>query len=127
MGFSLKLGKTNLHFSRFVFPKNRAYLDDRYGSQPLLRTHEGPVADAEIIDIADRNRGARRHIDILDRAPPPNAVRTMQETAALASISVATLKRLIKDGMGPRVTQVSPRRKGVTDLDRVAWLEGCAK
>jgi hypothetical protein len=80
---------------------------------------------AEVIDIAGRCPDRRR--DILDRVPPPNAVRTFKETAALASISVATLKRLIRDGFGPRVTQISERRKGITDSDRISWLEACAK
>ena len=82
---------------------------------------------AEIVDIAERSREGRRRADILDRTPPLNAVRSLDQTAALANISTATLKRLIKDGFGPRVTQISQRRKGVTDLDRISWLEGCAK
>jgi hypothetical protein len=80
---------------------------------------------AEVIDIGGRCPNRRR--DILDRVPPLNAVRSFKETAALASISVATLKRLVRDGIGPRVTQISQRRKGITDSDRISWLEACAK
>jgi predicted DNA-binding transcriptional regulator AlpA len=87
---------------------------------------------AELIDITDHNgRGrsleGRRRTNILDRVPPPNAVRSLKETAAIAGISAATLRRLIKAGIGPRVTQISERRRGVTDADRQVWLEECAK
>jgi len=58
--------------------------------------------------------------------PSPNRVRSLRETAELVNISLATLRRRIKDGTGPRVTSMSTRRKGVTDRDRDAWLEECA-
>jgi hypothetical protein len=80
------------------------------------------------------NRHERRRAAALERqageiatAPPPNRVRSLQETAELANISLETLRRRIKDGTGPRVTSMSPRRKGVTDRDREAWLEACAE
>jgi len=49
--------------------------------------------------------------------PPLNAFRSLKETPALANICEATLKRLIRSGLGPRVTQISERRMGVTDRD----------
>jgi predicted DNA-binding transcriptional regulator AlpA len=57
-------------------------------------------------------------------APPsPNRVRSLRETAELLGISLATLRRLNKEGKGPRITSISTRRRGVTDRDREAWLE----
>jgi hypothetical protein len=58
--------------------------------------------------------------------PSPNRVRSLKETAEIAGISLATLRRQMKEGKGPRITSISTRRKGVTDRDREAWLEGCA-
>jgi uncharacterized protein (DUF2342 family) len=58
---------------------------------------------------------------------PPNRVQSLQRTAQLSNISLATLRRRIKDGTGPRVTAMSPRRRGVTDRHREAWLESCAE
>ncbi len=86
----------------------------------------------ELID-SNFNRHERRRAAALEQpsnvatAPQPNRVRSFQETAELAGISVATLRRRIKDGTGPVVTQMSPRRKGVTDRHRELWLEGCAR
>ena len=86
----------------------------------------------ELID-RDFNRHERRRAAALERqssantAPQPNRVRSFQETAELAGISVATLRRRIKDGTGPVVTQMSLRRKGVTDRHREVWLEECAR
>jgi hypothetical protein len=64
---------------------------------------------------------------LVTTAPQPNRVRSLHETAELAGISLATLRRRIGDGTGPRVTAVSKRRKGVTDRDREIWLEECAE
>jgi predicted DNA-binding transcriptional regulator AlpA len=85
---------------------------------------------ADIIHIADRGRDAleeRRHVAVRHCAPPPDRVRPLREIAQFSNMSLSTLRRLIKDGRGPRVVQVSPRRSGVTDLDFLIWLEGCAK
>ena len=81
---------------------------------------------AELIDH-NSNRHERRRTEALEQAALPNRVRSLQETASLANISLATLRRRIKDGAGPQVTSMSPRRKGVTDRDREAWLEACAE
>jgi hypothetical protein len=68
----------------------------------------------------------RRGTDNIATATQPNRVRSFPETAEIAGIALATLRRRIKAGRGPRVTAVSERRKGVTDRDRDAWLEECA-
>jgi predicted DNA-binding transcriptional regulator AlpA len=82
---------------------------------------------AEIIEISDHNRHQRGRARALHDAIPLNRVRSIRETAEIAGISVATLYRRLKDGTGPRITSVTPGRRGVTDHDREAWLEGCAK
>jgi predicted DNA-binding transcriptional regulator AlpA len=50
-------------------------------------------------------------------------VRSLAETAALLNISIATLRRMIAAGTGPRVIRLSPRRIGVRDSAREAFLE----
>jgi hypothetical protein len=54
-------------------------------------------------------------------------VRPLREIAQMAGVSLTTLRRLIQQGRGPKVLQVSPRRSGVSDLDFLIWLEGLAK
>jgi predicted DNA-binding transcriptional regulator AlpA len=53
-------------------------------------------------------------------------VRSLQETAALLGISIATLRRMIASGTGPTVTRLSPRRLGVRDSHRIAFLDANA-
>jgi predicted DNA-binding transcriptional regulator AlpA len=81
---------------------------------------------ADVIHIIDRNRHGRGVV-APHGAPPPDRVRSLREVAQLANMSLSTLRRVIKNGHGPKVLQVSPRRSGVTDLDFLIWLEGCAK
>jgi predicted DNA-binding transcriptional regulator AlpA len=50
-------------------------------------------------------------------------VRSLAETAALLNISIATLRRMIAAGTGPRVIRLSPRRLGIRDSDREAFLQ----
>ncbi len=78
----------------------------------------------------ERRRAAaleRRETDNVTTAIQPNRVRTFPETAEIAGISLATFRRILKAGKGPRVTAVSEKRRGVTDRDREAWLEECAQ
>ncbi len=56
----------------------------------------------------------------VDRAADP--VRSLRYTASVLGISVATLRRLIDDGVGPRVVRVSERRPGIRDSERERWL-----
>jgi hypothetical protein len=53
---------------------------------------------------------------------PINRVRSLSETAAALGISLATLRRRIADGTGPRVIQMSIRRLGISDRDREAYI-----
>jgi len=56
----------------------------------------------------------------VDRAADP--VRSLRYTATVLGISVATLRRLIDEGVGPRVVRVSERRPGIRDSERERWL-----
>jgi predicted DNA-binding transcriptional regulator AlpA len=69
----------------------------------------------------------QRHLDESAPLPliPANRVRSLRETADAAGISLATLRRRIADGTGPRLTRMSQRRIGVTDRNREAWLAAC--
>ena len=50
-------------------------------------------------------------------------VRTLAETAKILGVSVPLLERLIRAGQGPAVIQLSPRRIGIRDSARNAWLD----
>jgi hypothetical protein len=50
-----------------------------------------------------------------------NRVLSFTEWCLLNSISPATGRRIIKSGKGPIVTQLSPRRIGVTVTNNAAW------
>jgi predicted site-specific integrase-resolvase len=50
-------------------------------------------------------------------------VRTIAETAKILGVSTLTLRRMIRDGSAPTVTQLSERRLGIRDSHRIAWLE----
>jgi predicted DNA-binding transcriptional regulator AlpA len=52
-----------------------------------------------------------------------DSVRSLAEFAALANVSLATLRRLIAAGDGPPITQISPRRIGIRDSHGQAWLD----
>jgi predicted DNA-binding transcriptional regulator AlpA len=49
-------------------------------------------------------------------------VLTIQEWAALTGFSLATAKRLLRDGDGPAVVQLSERRIGIRTIDHTRWL-----
>jgi predicted DNA-binding transcriptional regulator AlpA len=53
-------------------------------------------------------------------------VRCLREVAELLGISLPTLRRMIVAGTGPIVTRLSPRRVGIRDSHRVAWLDAHA-
>jgi prophage regulatory protein len=77
----------------------------------------------------ERRRGVAASLDRKNEAQPidPLRVRTLHQAAARACISVFTLRRLIKQGNGPRVIQLSERRLGVRDGDFAEWLESRSK
>lgn len=53
-------------------------------------------------------------------------VRSLPEFAALAGISLRTLRRLIDAGDGPVITRLSPRRLGIRVSHGDAWLDSRA-
>jgi predicted DNA-binding transcriptional regulator AlpA len=55
-----------------------------------------------------------------------DSVRSLPEFAALAGISLRTLRRLIDAGDGPVITRLSPRRLGIRVSHGDAWLDSRA-
>jgi predicted DNA-binding transcriptional regulator AlpA len=55
--------------------------------------------------------------------PTDDRVVSLNETARTAGISIATLRRRIADGSGPRLVRVTERRVGVRVRDLRAWLD----
>jgi predicted DNA-binding transcriptional regulator AlpA len=53
-------------------------------------------------------------------------VLTLDQTAKLANISPATLRRRLDDGSGPKVIRLSARRVGIRVRDFRAWLDQLA-
>jgi len=49
-------------------------------------------------------------------------VLTIQEWAALTGISLVTAKRLLRDGGGPAIVQLSERRIGIRTIDHSRWV-----
>jgi hypothetical protein len=49
-------------------------------------------------------------------------LNTLSKIAERDDISLSTLKRQIARGEGPVVTQLSPRRVGVTEQDYLDWV-----
>jgi predicted DNA-binding transcriptional regulator AlpA len=58
------------------------------------------------------------------RAPMLDPILSIAEIAKLLGVSIATVRRGIRAGSGPRVVQLSPRRIGVRHSDFQAHLEG---
>jgi hypothetical protein len=56
-------------------------------------------------------------------APKPHHVHSFQDWCELANVSLATGKRLVAAGKGPRITRLSERRIGVQHQHHLAWLE----
>jgi predicted DNA-binding transcriptional regulator AlpA len=84
------------------------------------------MSELDLSNRHERRRAAaleRRGMDTTATAIPLNRVRSYPETAEIAGISLATFRRLLKAGKGPRVTALSEKRRGVSDRDREAWLE----
>jgi hypothetical protein len=54
-------------------------------------------------------------------AAHPNQVLTFHEWCQLNRISTRTGRRIIKSGTGPTVTQLSPRRIGISVGNNAAW------
>jgi prophage regulatory protein len=50
-------------------------------------------------------------------------VRPLADVARRAGLSLSTLRRLIREGTGPRTVRLSERRVGVVERDFSKWLE----
>ena len=50
-------------------------------------------------------------------------VMTVPEWATLNSLSIFTAKKLLAEGQGPRVIQLSKRRIGIRVIDARRWQE----
>jgi predicted DNA-binding transcriptional regulator AlpA len=55
--------------------------------------------------------------------PPEDRVMTIPECAAAANVSLATMRRRIAAGEGPRIVRLSSRRIGVRVSDYRRWLD----
>ena len=53
----------------------------------------------------------------------PNRVRSFREWCAINGFSLATGRRILASGKGPKVIQLSERRIGIRDSDNLAWQE----
>jgi predicted DNA-binding transcriptional regulator AlpA len=51
----------------------------------------------------------------------PSRVLTLKEFADLNSLGLRTVKRLIHDGKGPKVIQITERRVGIREADAAEW------
>jgi predicted DNA-binding transcriptional regulator AlpA len=51
----------------------------------------------------------------------PSRVLTLKQFADLNSLGLRTVKRLIAEGKGPKVLQITDRRVGIREDDAAAW------
>ena len=56
-----------------------------------------------------------------------NRVVSFQTAARWAGVSLATFRREVAQGRGPRIVRLSARRVGVRTADAIAWLESKAE
>jgi predicted DNA-binding transcriptional regulator AlpA len=54
-------------------------------------------------------------------------VRSFREWCEINGFSLATGRRILASGKGPKVIQLSPRRIGIRDSDNLAWQESRAR
>lgn len=55
--------------------------------------------------------------------PSNKAVVRLKTAAAEAGVSIATFRRFVKAGRGPRIVRLSDRVHGVRRCDLDAWIE----
>jgi predicted DNA-binding transcriptional regulator AlpA len=61
---------------------------------------------------------------VTSKQPPaltPDRVLTLDQWCELNSLGRNTAKRLIANGDGPAIVQLSPRRIGIRESDAAAW------
>lgn len=57
-------------------------------------------------------------------AAAPDCFLTLKRTAEVLGVSLKTLRRMIKAGSGPQVTQLSVRRLGIRQSHLTEWSAG---
>jgi hypothetical protein len=57
-----------------------------------------------------------------ERGAPRRYASSLREVAARNGLSIDTLKREIRAGRGPKVTQASLRRQVIQDVHEEEWL-----
>jgi hypothetical protein len=67
----------------------------------------------------------RKPTDRQDNTVP--RIHSLEEFAEMMGISLATLRRLIKAGPGPTITQLSARRLGIRDDHGRQWQDARAR
>jgi hypothetical protein len=72
----------------------------------------------ETKDVHQRARGAFEH---------NNRVLSFRQWCELNGISARTGRRILKSDSGPIITQLSPRRIGITLAHNAEWLARCAR
>src|SRR5262249_40064207 len=88
----------------------------------FARTSDG---DAMSIHSTSASDWEEARVSTRSARGPPNddQVLSLREFAALAGISIATLRRLIKEERGPAVTWLSTRRCGIRLKHGRSWLD----
>ena len=54
---------------------------------------------------------------------PDDAVITLNEAAKVSCLSIATLRRRLAKGVGPRIVRLSERRVGIRVRDLKTWID----
>jgi hypothetical protein len=76
----------------------------------------------------ERRQFQRQQSDpVRDREIALNSVLSFLDWCRLNGISPATGRRILKSGKGPIITQLSPRRIGVTVANNAAWQASRAR
>jgi hypothetical protein len=70
-----------------------------------------------------REAEQQRHRDERDRALDDQRVMTIDQWCVVNGFSIWTGKRLIKAGKGPKITQISDRRIGITVANNRRWQQ----
>ena len=58
---------------------------------------------------------------------PDDRVVTLIEAAQASCLSIATLRRRLAEGAGPRIVRLSERRVGIRVRDLKAWIDANTK
>jgi hypothetical protein len=54
---------------------------------------------------------------------PALFIYSYKEAAVVAGLGLRTLERLIAEGKGPNVVELSPMRRGISNIDLADWLK----